>query len=90
MTDNIPTITFEFRDGKHVAHVTTAESRHHGSGDTPDQALSNAVAYWHAYKEKQREIEKAEPCPACATGRLVTANGGGVVCHAKCGYWFCY
>lgn len=31
-----------------------------------------------------------EPCPACGAGRLRTANGGGVVCNAGCGYWFCY
>ena len=33
--------------------------------------------------------ETEEPCPSCGKA-LQWRAGGGVVCSAKCGYWFCF
>ena len=33
--------------------------------------------------------ETEEPCPSCDKA-LQWRAGGGVVCSAKCGYWFCF
>lgn len=92
-----PKITFEelptdrFLNTRFRANIITDIMDHHGTGKTQADALANAALAWRYYEQQQEEVARAETCPKCKTGKLMTQNGGGVACNQPgCGYWFCY
>lgn len=56
------------------------------SGPTPWTEIMNQDEVAKLAKELH---EMSDYCPACHAP-LKCASGGGVVCTAKCGWWFCY
>lgn len=95
--NDTPTITCEYGalhyqdETPYRAQIATGDKTYHGRGKTQAHALANAAACWRHHEERQRELERAEPCPKCATGKLLCQPGGGVACNTVgCGYWFCY
>lgn len=89
-------VTFEYnsrdKNDPHPfkAHIYTGDSEHHANAKSFAKALMLASTRWYNFEKKAEERAKAEKCPECETGRLIGASGGGVVCDAHCGYWFCY